>query len=258
MTFYSRLNWILSEQFGISIKLFLVGLKRLPWYARALLKYVQQSDAKILLMPCLHDLKSANGSYGEYFYQDLFVARQIFERNPVNHLDIGSRIDGFVGHIASFRTITVADIRPQPVQVPNVDYIQLDLMSDACIGALGKYDSISCLHALEHFGLGRYGDDISHNGWKLALRNMSGLLAQGGLLYISVPVGEEVTFFNAHRVFSIDTLITQIKLSGLRIASLYVYDPSIMKIISCISITESLSILRSCTYRLALIVAVKT
>ena len=48
---------------------------------------------------------------GHYFHQDLFVARQIYLANPKRHIDIGSRTDGFVAHVASYRTIELIDIR---------------------------------------------------------------------------------------------------------------------------------------------------
>ncbi|KAA3512449.1 hypothetical protein CPJ18_07285 [Agrobacterium rosae] len=90
---------------------------------------------------------------GHYFHQDLLVAGYIHAANPVRHIDVGSRIDGFVAHVASFREIEVLDVRPlQPTSHKNIVFQQADLMRDA-----GEEitDSLSCLHAIEHFGLGR-------------------------------------------------------------------------------------------------------
>ena len=42
---------------------------------------------------------------GHYFHQDLYIAQKIFDNKAIKHVDIGSRIDGFVAHIAAFRTI---------------------------------------------------------------------------------------------------------------------------------------------------------
>ena len=39
--------------------------------------------------------KSGNAS-GHYFHQDLLVANMIFKTNPKRHVDVGSRMDGFV------------------------------------------------------------------------------------------------------------------------------------------------------------------
>jgi len=142
---------------------------------------------------------------GHYFWQDLHVAQKIFENNPKKHLDIGSRIDGFVAHIAVFREIDVIDIRPQHSKV-NINFRQADLMK-LPEDMIGAYDSISSLHAIEHFGLGRYGDPIDYYGYAKALDNITRILTIGGKFYFSVPIGKQRIEFNGHRVFSVEFLL---------------------------------------------------
>ena len=36
----------------------------------------------------------------------------IYNSKPKRHIDVGSRVDGFVAHVASFREIEVFDVRP--------------------------------------------------------------------------------------------------------------------------------------------------
>lgn len=85
--------------------------------------------------------------------------KAIFQNKPEKHIDIGSRVDGFVAHLASFREVFVFDIRNIESKVKNIHFVQADLMRfDENLTE--STDSISCLHALEHFGLGRYGDEI--------------------------------------------------------------------------------------------------
>lgn len=157
-------------------------------------------------IPILHEKKSEAGVLsGQYFHQDLYVAQKIFKNNPIKHLDIGSRIDGFVAHVASFRDIEILDIRHQESKVSNIKFRQLDLMSENI--ELENYcDSMSCLHAIEHFGLGRYGDNIDFNGHIKALKNMSKILKTGGKFYFSTPIGPQTIQFNAHRIFSVKYL----------------------------------------------------
>jgi hypothetical protein len=57
---------------------------------------------------------NAGVAKGHYFHQDLLVAKYIFEAKPERHIDVGSRVDGFVAHVASFREIEVLDVRPLP------------------------------------------------------------------------------------------------------------------------------------------------
>lgn len=150
---------------------------------------------------------SAGSTKGHYFHQDLLVARLIFKNNPVRHLDIGSRIDGFVAHVASFREIEVSDIRPLSLNChDSIKFIQADLMKPI---NLGKTDSLSCLHAIEHFGLGRYTDSIDVNGHVKGIEALVSLVETGGRLYISFPIGmEDETHFNAHRVFHPETILS--------------------------------------------------
>ena len=51
-----------------------------------------------------------------YYHQDLLVTQFIHQKNPVRHIDIGSRIDGFVAHVASFREMRLSIFAPSPHQ----------------------------------------------------------------------------------------------------------------------------------------------
>jgi hypothetical protein len=151
-------------------------------------------------------LDSAGIASGPYFHQDLLVAQYIHDRNPKRHVDVGSRFDGLIAHIASFREIEVFDIRPQRNQIQNVVFKQIDFMDSSVIP---KYycDSVSSLHAIEHFGLGRYGDKIDANGHIKAMENIADMLTAHGVFYLSVPIGPQRIEFNAHRVFDFSYLL---------------------------------------------------
>jgi SAM-dependent methyltransferase len=157
--------------------------------------------------PCLDERDTDSGSAsGHYFHQDLLVANKIYINNPVKHVDIGSRIDGFVAHVAAFREIVVFDFRPLNNSIQNIIFKQVDLMNSDF--SLRNYcDSISSLHALEHFGLGRYGDKLDYNGHLKGLGNIHNMLKEGGKFYFSVPIGKQRIEFNAHRVFSVKYLV---------------------------------------------------
>lgn len=162
-------------------------------------------------MPCVADRDENAGTLDvHYFQQDLLVAQKIYVNNPLKHVDIGSRIDGFVAHVASFREIELLDIRKMDSNIPNVRFTQADLMDDSKI-PVDYCDSISCLHALEHFGLGRYGDPIDPYGHLKGFRNITKILKSGGTFYFSVPMGIQRIEFNAHRVFGLPYLLKMIK-----------------------------------------------
>jgi hypothetical protein len=159
------------------------------------------------LYPCLEDAKNESGvASGHYFHQDLLVASRVFKNNPIKHVDIGSRIDGLVAHIASFREIEVLDIRELSNTIANIHFRRFNLI-DKNFNLKDYCDSVSCLHALEHFGLGRYGDEIDYSGHLTGWNNIYKMLKKGGKLYFSVPIGPQRIEFNAHRVFSVKYLL---------------------------------------------------
>jgi hypothetical protein len=148
--------------------------------------------------PCLDDFgDSAGVAKGHYFHQDLYVAQCIYSDKPERHLDVGSRIDGFVAHVATYREIDVADIRPIDSKVRNIRFHQVNFMNLDAVKRLGTWPSVSCLHALEHFGLGRYGDPVDPDGWLTGLKSLATVVNEGGLLYLSVPIGIQRIEFNA-------------------------------------------------------------
>lgn len=159
--------------------------------------------------PCLDDRFSESGvANGHYFHQDLIVAQRIFEQKPLIHIDVGSRIDGFVAHVAVFRKIQAVDIRPLKSKTPNIEFLQADMMGSLPDFLKNACDSLSSLHAIEHFGLGRYGDPVRWDGYMTGLDNLFAILKPGGKFYFSVPIGPQRIEFNAHRVFSVGYLIS--------------------------------------------------
>jgi hypothetical protein len=83
-------------------------------------------------------------------------------------------------------------------------------------------ESLSCLHAAEHFGLGRYTDPIDPDACFKAMAAIQRVLRPGGHLYFSVPVGAERLEFNAQRVF--DPVTVQVTFNRLQLVSFAAVD----------------------------------
>lgn len=166
--------------------------------------------------PILTDFRAEAGTaYGHYFRQDLWAARRIHAAQPASHVDIGSRVDGFVAHVLSFMPVTVVDIRPLTSDIEGLTFLQgdmcrLEFPSDSV-------SSISCLHAVEHVGLGRYGDPVDPDGCFTALGELARVVAVGGRLYLGTPIGRERLAFNSERIFNPRTIVST--LSALRLVS---------------------------------------
>lgn len=222
-----KLHWILSRQFGIDPRIFLRSLRSLPFYLRDLASFRKGYAGNMNFTPCLHDrYEEAGAASSEYFWQDLLVARAIYADKPVRHVDIGSRVDGFVAHVASFRDCEVFDLRPISKLVPGVVFRQADLMNPTTLpitaGGEGYCDSVSCLHTIEHFGLGRYGDPINPQGYQRGIANIAQLLQLGGTLYLSTPIGQERVEFNANWVFDPRSIVICTEASGMKLQKLIV------------------------------------
>jgi SAM-dependent methyltransferase len=210
--------FVIQLIFGFYPRKIIRRLRSLPWFIRSKRRFIKLQNANgrhdfgiTGNFPCLLDRNEEGGSAsGHYFHQDLWVAQEIAKTDPACHVDIGSRIDGFVAHVASFRKIEVFDIQDITPEIPNVKFVKADCMSndfrwtDYC-------DSVSSLHAIEHFGLGRYGDPLDPDGHIKGLNNICKMLKQGGLFYFSVPIGAQRIEFNAHRVFSVRYLLDYFK-----------------------------------------------
>ena len=161
-----------------SKKTFLRNLKSIPWLLKDYQKLKDSLRGDLdfpfgKLIPIAADKNDESGHLPRhYFYQDLLVAQKIFKNNPVKHVDVGSRIDGFVGHVASFREIEVVDIRAFSKKICNVRFVQSNIMDKVSSIPIDYTDSLSSLHAIEHFGLGRYNDPIDGYGHIKALDNI--------------------------------------------------------------------------------------
>ncbi len=123
-----KITWILNTQFGFNPLVFLRSIGGLFRYLRDLIYFKRSYSGRITIMPCLHDWYEEGGGQKTNIWQDLLVARWVFDAEPQRHVDIGSRVDGFVAHVASFREIEVFDVRPITTQVPGVLFKQADLM----------------------------------------------------------------------------------------------------------------------------------
>jgi hypothetical protein len=153
-----------------------------------------------IYVPSLNDFSSKAGSAdGHYFWQDFICSKWIFKASTKEHLDIGSRIDGFITSLLLFCKVTLIDIRPLDIEIEGLSYINADIQSGLPAYA-AAFDSVSSLHCIEHFGLGRYNDPLNINGHEMGLLNISKLVSNNGYLYVSFPIGEELIEFNSQRI----------------------------------------------------------
>ena len=169
------------------------------------------------LFPVLADRDQPAGQLDtHYWLQDLWAARLIRASGTEHHVDVGSRFDGFVAHVLSFVPVTLIDLRPAPISITGLSFIQADATTLEGVDS-NSIDSLSSLHAAEHFGLGRYGDEINPDAHLRFMSSLARVLRPGGRLYFSVPTGIERVYFNSYRVLSSETVLSA--MTGLTLLS---------------------------------------
>ncbi len=154
-------------------------------------------------MPCLNDNLPHAGFDRHYVYHCAWAARVLASTRPTRHVDISSSIY-FISMASAFMEVEFYDYRPPSIELDGLSVGSIDLLS------LPFPDrsllSISCMHVVEHIGLGRYGDPLDPTGDLKAMAELRRVLAKDGRLLFVVPVGKPKIMFNAHRIYSYDQI----------------------------------------------------
>jgi SAM-dependent methyltransferase len=160
------------------------------------------------IRPILEEKTKVAALDSHYFYQDIWAAGKIIESKAQEHVDVGSKVE-LVGFLTTVAKVKFVDIRILDISLPNFEMVKgsiLDLPFQD-----NSVQSLSCLHVAEHIGLGRYGDPLNPEGTWQAAAELKRVLAPGGKLYFSLPVGKEKIVFNAHRIHNPYTILDYFK-----------------------------------------------
>jgi hypothetical protein len=172
-------------------------------------KLAEQSDRRFALSwkdryPCLNDKTSVTGFDRHYVYHPAWAARIIARTKPALHVDIASSLH-FVSMLSAFVPVKFYDYRPAELSLSNLTCEKGDLL--ALPFPNQSVESLSCMHVVEHVGLGRYGDPLDPEGDVKAMNELQRVLAPRGTLLFVVPIGKPRLQFNAHRIYSYDQVI---------------------------------------------------
>jgi SAM-dependent methyltransferase len=182
-------------------------LSRYPAFVREFLEFRRQAAQAgcpftvhwTNRLPCLEDRTATTGFDRHYVYHPAWAARILARTRPEIHIDISSTLY-FVSLVSAFVPVRFYDYRPADLHLPGLACERADLL------ALPFPDrsvrSLSCMHVVEHVGLGRYGDPLDPEGDLRAMRELERVLAPGGDLLFVVPVGRPLIRFNGHRIYA--------------------------------------------------------
>jgi glycosyltransferase involved in cell wall biosynthesis len=155
--------------------------------------------------PQLFDKTKGTDFDTHYTYHPAWAARKIVEIKPSKHVDISS-ILGFSAMLSAFVPVEFYDYRPANIKLDNLTSKKADLTSLPFSD--NSIESLSCMHTVEHIGLGRYGDPIDPDGDIKAMKELSRVLAINGNFFFVTPIGKPTIQFNAHRIYSYEQIIS--------------------------------------------------
>jgi len=151
----------------------------------------------ILLRPIFFQRNIDSKFDAHYVIQAWWASACIAKIMPSKHIDVSSNV-AFVAQLSAILPVEFYEFNPPQLNLPGLSVKKASLemlpFSDDSI------ESVSCLHVLEHIGLGRYGDPIDPLGMEKSCRELARVIQPGGHLLVSFPVGRERIEFNSQRV----------------------------------------------------------
>lgn len=172
---------------------------------------VRLADVRLFL----RDATSTKSYDRHYVLHTAWAARVLSESRPTLHVDVASSLQ-FVATVSAFVPVLAIDIRPADLKLLGLKYLRGSL--SALPFETASLESVSCMHVLEHVGLGRYGDPLDYNGDLKAFSELARVIAPGGQLLLVVPIcGEPRIEFNAHRVYGFQQIMSMAVSSGLEL-----------------------------------------
>jgi hypothetical protein len=155
--------------------------------------------------PCINDKTTTTEFDRHYVYHTAWAARIVRDLIPKKHVDIASSLH-FGTILSAFIPVEFYDYRPAILDLDNIKSLPGDLMSLPFED--NSLESVSCMHVVEHIGLGRYGDPLDPKGDLHAIEELKRVVSKSGHLLFVTPVGIPRVMFNAHRIYSYDQIIS--------------------------------------------------
>ncbi|MFH1308703.1 MAG: DUF268 domain-containing protein [Patescibacteria group bacterium] len=155
--------------------------------------------------PYLFDRTEKTNFDRHYVLHPAWAARVVKKINPSVHYDISSTLN-FCTIISAFIPVKFFDYRPADLNLESLTSKHVDLVKMPFTD--NSIFSLSCMHTVEHIGLGRYGDPIDSKGDLKAISELKRVLAVNGNLLFVVPIGKPRIVYNAHRIYSYNQILT--------------------------------------------------
>ena len=163
---------------------------------------------------------SVDWTYGMMYILSQRILLDVLKERPTGRtlLDVGSQTS-FVLFASSFCEVSALELRctNTVINLPGICNIQFAQGKAESIPAGDEtFDIVTSLHAIEHFGLGRYGDQIDYYGDQRGVREFARVLKRGGTCIAAVPTATRARIqFNSQRVYRPQDLDSVFASSGM-------------------------------------------
>jgi hypothetical protein len=188
---------------------FVVGIRGLFWFFRDFISYRKQEQLgnrmKLEFEPALHERNASHEFDAHYFYVNSWAFRKVTLLSPESHVDIASQVI-FSSLLSAVLPVTYIDYRTLQIDLSGFSSKQGSILNLPYPS--NSLKSVSCLHVAEHIGLGRYGDSLDSKGTIKACTELTRVMAPGGNLFFAVPIGKPRVCFNAHRIHSVQMILS--------------------------------------------------
>jgi hypothetical protein len=172
-------------------------------------KFKKKNDTRLKMnfleiYPCLNDKTAGTPFDRHYIYHPAWAARILAQTRPAYHTDISS-ILSFSTIVSAFIPVKFYDYRPAEISLGNFESKAADLK---CLHfESGSIPSLSCMHTVEHIGLGRYGDELDPLGDIKAINEIKRVVVSGGNILFVVPLGNSMIQFNGQRLYTKEQIL---------------------------------------------------
>ncbi len=194
-------NTVINNKFERDFNIFMKKISRQRFVLRRQDSY-----------PCYADATKNTGFDRHYIYHPAWALRKILKIKPKKHVDISSTL--YFSTMLS--PVDFYDYRPALLKLDGLTSKRADLLRLPFKD--GSVKSLSCMHVVEHIGLGRYGDLLDYDGDIKAVKELARVLNVGGDLLFVVPVAAQAKIeFNAHRIYTKELVVAMFKENGLKL-----------------------------------------
>ncbi len=131
-----------------------------------------------------------------YFSTDTWLYAAL-DAYPVKDLDVvvfGSTQPWYEAMALTFgaKSVTCVEYSDRDVTYPDLTYVKPGTTDQL-------FDAAFSISSFEHDGLGRYGDPINPEGDLDTMLKIKSIIKPNGLLYLSIPIGTDLLFWNSRR-----------------------------------------------------------